>query len=54
MLIDMLSASLAKSGALDDAWAKLIRGRMLRWAWLLLLVRFWLRRVLRLTPGLRL
>ena len=32
----------------------LIRGRMLRWAWLLLLVRFWLRRVLRLTPGLRL
>lgn len=27
MLIDMLSASLAKSGALDDAWAKLDSGR---------------------------
>ena len=27
MLIDMLSASLAKSGALDDAWAKLDSGQ---------------------------
>ena len=27
MLIDMLSASLAKSGALDDAWAKLASGQ---------------------------
>ena len=27
MLIDMLSASLTKSGALDDAWAKLDSGQ---------------------------